>query len=94
MYAVCDVGQDLATRRAVTHGAKKTYPDYEGMLADPELDAVVIATSDVFHVPAAKIALQAVKHVLCEKPIGVSVEEVEDLADVVQTSGRRHQVGI
>ena len=46
LYAVCDVAEDLARRMAITHGAQKTFADYEKMLADPELDAVVIATSE------------------------------------------------
>ncbi len=45
--------------------------DYDAMLADPDLEAVIIATSDAFHVPAALRALQAGKHVLCEKPLAV-----------------------
>lgn len=93
LYAVCDVAEDLLQRMAVAHGARKTFTDYERMLADPDLDAVIIATSDTFHVPAATMALEAGKHVLCEKPIGVSVEEVEELAEVVKRSGRLLQVG-
>src|SRR5271170_5932498 len=79
LYAICDVAEDLARRMAVTHDARRTYTDYQAMLADPDLDAVIIATSDTFHVPAAKMALEAGKHVLCEKHVGVSVEEVEEL---------------
>ena len=93
LFAVCDVAEDLAQRMAIAHGARKVFTDYARMLADPELDAVIIATSDAFHVPASKMALQAGKHVLCEKPIGVSVEEVEDLARAVKLSGRLLQVG-
>jgi predicted dehydrogenase len=93
LYAVCDVAEDLLHRMAVTHGARKTFTDYEDMLADPDLDAVIIATSDAFHVAASKLALQAGKHVLCEKPVGVSVEEVESLARAVEESGRVLQVG-
>ncbi len=93
LYAVCDVAEDLAQRMAITHGARKVFTDYGKMLADPTVDAVVIATSDAFHVPASKLALEAGKHVLCEKPIGVSVEEVEDLAVAVKASGRLLQVG-
>jgi predicted dehydrogenase len=63
------------------------------MLADPDLEAVIVATSDAFHVAAAKAALAAGKHVLCEKPLGVSVEEVEDLRRAVVASGRVLQVG-
>jgi predicted dehydrogenase len=93
LYAICDVAEDLCTRMAITHGAKKTYFDYDKMLADPELDAVIIATSDAFHVEAAKRALQAKKHVLCEKPLGVTVDEVESLRKPLAESACVFQVG-
>jgi predicted dehydrogenase len=93
LYAICDVAPDLLKRMACTYEPKKTFDDYDEMLADPNLDAVIIATSDTFHVPAARAALQAGKHVLCEKPIGVSIEEVEELKHTVQQSGRLLQVG-
>lgn len=93
LYAICDVADDLVERMACTHKPDRTYRDYDAMLADPQLDAVVIATSDSFHVPAAIQALEAGKHVLCEKPIGVSVEEVEKLSAVVERSGKVLQVG-
>ena len=93
LYAICDVAQDLCTRMALTHGAERTYFDYPTMLADPALDAVIIATADAFHVPAAKLALEAGKHVLCEKPLGVSIEDVESLRAVQKASGKLLQVG-
>jgi predicted dehydrogenase len=93
LYAICDVAEDLLQRMACTYQPRKTFLNYDAMLADPELDAVIVATSDAFHVPAAIAALKAGKHVLCEKPIGVSVEEVEELRREVTASGRRLQVG-
>jgi predicted dehydrogenase len=93
LHAVCDVAEDLAERMAATHGAPKVFTDYGRMLADPDIDAVVIATADAFHVAAAKSALDAGKHVLCEKPLGVSVEEVEGLKAAVMRSGCHLQVG-
>jgi predicted dehydrogenase len=93
LYAICDVAEDLAKRFAVAHGAKRTYYSYDHMLADPEVEAVIIATADVFHVPAALAALAAGKHVLCEKPLGVTLEEVEDLGQTLQDSGCLLQVG-
>lgn len=93
LYAICDVAEDLLERMAWTHAPTRTFRDYDAMLADPDLDAVIVATADVFHVPAAKAALLAGKHVLCEKPLGVSVEEVEDLRKIVRRSGRILQVG-
>ncbi len=93
LYAICDVADDLRNRMAATHAPAKSYARYEEMLADPELEAVVIATSDSFHVPATVQALRAGKHVLCEKPLGISVEEVESLREVVAKSGKTLQVG-
>ena len=93
LAAICDVATDLAERMAVTHACGKTYSDYAAMLADPEIDAVIVATSDAFHVQASIQALEAGKHVLCEKPIGVTVEEAEALGRVVAKSGKILQVG-
>ena len=81
------------SERPATYEPARTFLDYDVMLADPELDAVIIATSDSFHVEASRRALEAGRHVLCEKPIGVSIEEVEELGRVVERSGKLLQVG-
>ncbi|SDG02171.1 Predicted dehydrogenase [Celeribacter baekdonensis] len=93
LYAICDLADDLRERMAATHAPKNSFANYEEMLADPELDAVVIATTDAFHVQASISALRAGKHVLCEKPLGISVEEVEELRSEVEASGKVLQVG-
>jgi predicted dehydrogenase len=93
LTAICDVADDLRERMAIAHGARKTYADYDQMLADPEIDAVIIATADAFHVEASVRALEAGKHVLCEKPIGLTVEETENLRAVVKRTGKILQVG-
>ena len=93
LAAICDIADDLRDRMAVTHGAAKTYADYDSMLADPDIDGVIIATADAFHVPASVRALEAGKHVLCEKPVSVSVEEAEALKREVDRSNRVFQVG-
>lgn len=93
LAAICDVAEDLRERMAITHGAGKTYADYDQMLADPDIDAVIIATADAFHVEASRRALEAGKHVLCEKPVGVTVEEAEALKADVRRSGKIFQVG-
>ena len=82
LHAICDVADDLRARMAATHAPDKQFADYDAMLADPEVEAVIIATSDAFHVPAAKRALEAGKHVLCEKPLATSVEKAESLRGV------------
>jgi len=93
LYAICDLARDLADRMAAMHAPQKVYYDYAEMLADPELDAVIIATSDAFHIPTSIQALQAGKAVLCEKPLGISVEEVQLLKSKVEETGLFLQVG-
>ncbi len=93
LYAICDVAEDLRNRMAATHAPSKSYADYDAMLSDPKLDAVIIATADAYHVPASIRALEAGKHVLCEKPVAASLDEVEALAAAVRKSGKVFQIG-
>jgi predicted dehydrogenase len=93
LRAVCDADESLAQQFGKFYGAERIYLDYDEMLADPNVDAIIIAIADPFHVPAAQKALSAGKHVLCEKPIAVSVEEVELLAQKVKATGLVLQVG-
>ncbi len=93
LYAICDVAADLRERMAIAHGARRTFADYDAMLADPDVEAVIIATADAFHVDASIRALEAGKHVLCEKPMATTVEDAERLREAVARSGRVLHVG-
>src|ERR1700752_4197234 len=93
LYAICDVAPDLLEGMAWTHKPERTFSTYETMLADPAVEAVIVATSDAFHVEAWIAAVKGGKHVLCEKPLGVAIEETERLAKAVRASGRILQVG-
>ena len=93
LYAICDVAADLRERMAAVHGPSVSYDDYEAMLSDPKVEAVIVAISDQFHIPACLKALDAGKHVLVEKPLGTSVEECEAFRDRVRQSGKIVQVG-
>ena len=93
LYAICDVAEDLLERVAAIHAPRKAHGDYDAMLADPDVDAVIVAVADQFHIPMALQALEAGKHVLVEKPMGVSVEECEELRAAAGASGLVVQVG-
>lgn len=93
LYAICDVAEDLVMRMTAIHEPTVTYTDYDTMLADPQVEAVIVAIADQFHVSMAMRALAAGKHVLVEKPLGVTVEECEALRAQVQVSGLLLQVG-
>ena len=93
LYAICDVAPDLLEQVAAEHRPRRTFASTTTMLADPEVDAVIVAIADQFHVPAALQALAAGKHVLVEKPLGVTVEECEALVRAVERAGSALQVG-
>ncbi len=93
LYAICDVAEDLVTKMAAIHQPHVTYLDYDAMLADPQVEAVIVASADQFHVQHAARAIAAGKHVLVEKPLGVTIEDCEALRKQVQASGLRLQVG-
>ncbi len=93
LFALCDAAPDLLARMAATYEPARRYSDYDTMLADPDVEAVIIAVSDAFHVPMALKAIEAGKHVLCEKPLGVDVAEVLRLREAVRRTGLVLQVG-
>lgn len=63
---------------------EKAYGSYEELLADPDIDAVYLPLPNHLHVPWAIKALNAGKHVLCEKPIGLSAAEARKLLDTAR----------
>jgi len=93
LYAICERAEDLLQTIAEIHRPTVTYREYDAMLADQQVEAVIIATADQYHVPLAIQALNAGKHVLVEKPMGVTVEEGEALCAKVRETGRILQVG-
>ncbi|MFE4714188.1 Gfo/Idh/MocA family protein [Paenibacillus sp. NPDC056722] len=93
LYAICDISQELADAMATVHSPRKVYYNYDEMLADPLVEAVIIGIADQFHVPMAAKALAAGKHALVEKPLGVTVEECQALARQAEESGLMLQVG-
>jgi len=93
LYAICDVARGLTDRLAAICRPGAVYNDFAAMLDDPQVEAVVIAVADQFHVPLCRQALAAGKPVLIEKPLGVTVEECEGLRDLVTRTGLVFQVG-
>jgi predicted dehydrogenase len=76
-----------AQEAAAALGIPKAYGSYEELLADPEIDAIYNPLPNQYHVPWTTKAAEAGKHVLCEKPISLTVAEAKTLLDVRARTG-------
>jgi predicted dehydrogenase len=79
IVAICDPAPGRAAAVAKEFGITGVFTDHAELLAVPDIDVIFIGTPNVFHAPIAIAALEAGKHVLCEKPIAVSSVEAESM---------------
>ena len=93
LYALCDIDRDKLFRTGRELGVEQLYEDYRDMLKDPLLDAVIIASPDQDHREMAENALSAGKHVLCEKPLALTREDIEAIVDAADRSDKTFMVG-
>ena len=82
-------GHDSQRARALAeeHGAR-LYESYEALLADPAVDAVDLCVPNHRHRPFAEAAFAAGKHVLCEKPIALTLEDADAMIDAARRAGK------
>ncbi|NLG27104.1 MAG: Gfo/Idh/MocA family oxidoreductase [Chloroflexi bacterium] len=93
LVATCDIDLNLADRVRQETGASYATSDAARLLADPDIDAVFIVTRHDGHAPLAVQAARAGKHILCEKPMGLSREECRQVASAVRAAGVVYTVG-
>ena len=80
LAAVCDLDPKRAAEMKETFGAAKAYTDYRELIADPDVEAVTVATPDFAHGDIVLAAIKAGKHVLSEKPLATTLDEAEKIA--------------
>jgi predicted dehydrogenase len=87
---VAVASRDLARAEAYarTWGIERAYGSYEDLLAAPDIDAVYISLPNTMHCEWSIKAMEAGKHVICEKPLSRSAREVEEAFDVSERTGR------
>ncbi|MEB2779300.1 Gfo/Idh/MocA family oxidoreductase [Algoriphagus sp. C2-6-M1] len=81
-----EVNQEVADAKAKELGIPNAYT-FENMLKDDSIDVVHICTPNFLHFPQAKACLLSGKHVVCEKPLSISVEEAEELVSLAKETG-------
>lgn len=87
VVALCARTAERVTAMARRLGVPEVYSDYRELLAQPEIDAVTVATPDAAHLPVTLAALEAGKHVFCDKPLAMNVAEARRMVEAAQRSG-------
>lgn len=94
LVAFCDINPETLRRRGEEFGVSALYESYDEMLEKtPEIDLVSVCTWNNAHAAAAIAALNAGKHVLCEKPMAMNAAQAEEMRRAAEKNGKVLQVG-
>ena len=93
LIAVADVLGDRADEVAAEHEIPMAFDDYNRLLELEEIDVVSVCTPPVAHMAATIAALDAGKHVLCEKPMAMTAAQAQKMIDAAERSGRKLAIG-
>src|SRR5690606_11303348 len=93
LLRLAEVDAALAERRAAELGFRQATGDWRDLIHDPEIDVISITTPNKFHAEMAIAALEAGKHVWCEKPMAPSFAESEAMAGAARNSGKVAMLG-
>ncbi len=93
LVAIVDANPAAAETAASALGVNRWSSNPDEIMADPEIDAVVIASSTATHAPLIISAARAGKDIFCEKPIALDLDATDEATDAVATAGVRLQIG-
>ena len=88
---ICSASAKRAESYRQAYGYKRSTGDWRELVNDPAVDAVVIAAPQSFHRAIAEAAFAAGKHVMCEKPLGASIDDALAMVKAAESSGLIHQ---
>lgn len=92
VLAVAEESQQLAEEKAREMSIEKAHGDYRDLLADKEIEAVHICTPNFLHYKMTKAALEAGKHVICEKPLAMNSEQSGELVALAKEKNLQNAV--
>jgi predicted dehydrogenase len=92
--ALSDINAELLEKRALRYGVKRTFASYSDLLRCEEVDAVSVCTHNALHAECSIAALNAGKHVLCEKPMALDLKQALEMRDAAKRSGKLLMVGL
>lgn len=93
LYAFCDINEEQLNKMGDKYGVSRGFTDMNDLLALPEIDAVSVCTWNAAHAPCTIAALNAGKHVLCEKPMSISKEYAEEMKAAAERNGKLLMIG-
>ncbi len=94
LLAICDTDVHKLDILATKYNIPKKYQDFQEILENPEIDALVIATPNYLHAPMAISAMEFGKDVLCENPISISLKEAQEVSKVVQRTKKKYALAL
>ncbi|MGI3782192.1 MAG: Gfo/Idh/MocA family protein [Janthinobacterium lividum] len=93
VVGLADVDRGLVEAAGEQFGVARVTTDYRDLVDDPEIDVIDVVTGDVMHFEVTMAALEAGKHVLCEKPVHHDSAEVERAAALAESKGLKTKLG-
>jgi len=93
LVTLCSLNLPNLKSIAEQYNVPKVTTDYNTLLADPQIDAVLITASTNTHVEMSQAAAKAGKHIFCEKPISLDLEQIDETLAIVEKAGVKFQVG-
>lgn len=92
LKVICGRDRDAVQRAAQTYGWEESETDWEKVIARDDIDVIDICTPGNLHLPMAKAALEAGKHVICEKPLANTLAEARELLAVAANASQKTMV--
>ena len=94
VVALVDTDEAALAEAGAEFGVERLFTDYRELLDDDSIDVIDVATANTAHFEISEAAIEAGKHVLCEKPVHHDFTQTQRLADLAKSKGLEDQAGL